>query len=106
MKSIGVLIVAALLASAAASTVFAHPFTVKGTVVSAEPARIAIRVIDEKTKKPEIKTFAISDETVILRGDKVVTFARARIKKGEPVGLTANVDDRDEWAEVIRLPGK
>jgi hypothetical protein len=84
----------------------AHPFTYKGTVVSAEPTKITISVVDEKTKKPVEKAFVIDKDTKILRGDTAVTFAQAHIEKNEPVSLTTNLDDDEIFAEVVKLQAK
>jgi hypothetical protein len=50
--------------------------------------------------------FKHDGETKFLRGDKVVTYAEARIQKGEKIAVTINHDDLPDFALVIRLDEK
>ena len=80
-----------------------HDIVHKGTVVSADAKTLRVSVPDEKTKKPVTMTFEHDRETTILRGEKTVSFAEARIQKGEPVAVTINHDDFPNFALVVRL---
>ena len=95
------LVVAVLVASAA---VFAHGF--EGTVVSATPTSITVSVIDESTKKASPMTFDIGKQTKIQRGTKVVSFADAKIQKGEKVSVEIDHELDMHLAVVIKLDVK
>ncbi|HEX5069781.1 MAG TPA: hypothetical protein VFV78_06145 [Vicinamibacterales bacterium] len=95
------LVVAVLVASTA---VFAHGF--EGTVVSATPAAITISVVDESTKKASPMTFDIGKQTKIQRGTKVVSFADAKIEKGEKVSIEIDHELDMHLAVVIKLDVK
>ena len=84
----------------------AHQVTYKGTVVSTEKDTVKITVIDEETKKPVQMTFDLDKETKILRGDKVVTLAEARIQKNEKIAVTIDHDVDETLAIVVRLDEK
>lgn len=88
------------------ATVVAHQVTFKGTVISAAETTIKVMVVDEKTKKPAPKSFDLDKETKILRGDKLVTFASARIQKDEKIAVTIDHDVDETLAIVIRLDEK
>jgi MoaA/NifB/PqqE/SkfB family radical SAM enzyme len=77
--------------------------TFKGTVLGVEKDTIKINAVDPETKKAALKTFFVDDETKILRGDKVVKFAEARIQKGENITITVDHDLDEELAQIIRL---
>jgi hypothetical protein len=84
----------------------AHDIVHKGTVVSADAKALRVSVPDDNTKKPVTMTFDHDRDTTILRGEKVVSFAEARIQKGEPVAVTINHDDDPTFALVIRLDAR
>lgn len=88
------------------TAVRAHEVTSKGTVISAEPQAIKMMVVNEKTKKPEPKTFDLDKETKIFRGTTAVTFEAARIQKGETVAVTVDHDTDETLALVVRLEAK
>jgi hypothetical protein len=95
--------IAAIVLGLAGAPLVAHEVTFKGTVLTAAPTSLKVNVVDEKTKKPKVMTFEIDKETKILRGDKLVIFAEARIQKDEPIAVTVNLDDGEDLANVIRL---
>ncbi len=86
-----------------AASPIAHDIVYKGTVVSVDAKAIRVTVPDEKTKKPVTMAFEHDHETVFLRGEKVVSFAEARIQKGEPIAVTINHDLDPGFATVLRL---
>jgi hypothetical protein len=83
-----------------------HEVTYKGTVVSADDKKVTVTVVNAKTKKPENFGFSFDKETKVLRGDKVVTYAQARIQKGEKIAVTVDHDLDENLALVIRLDEK
>lgn len=99
----------------AGTNVFAHDETFKGTVISSETGKLtkdgkptkdtklSVNVIDEKTKKESPMEFVVTAETKVLRGDKVVKYADAKIAKGERIAVTVNHDESMTHATVIRL---
>jgi hypothetical protein len=95
-----------LLAVASMGAGSRHEVTYKGTVASTDVKQVVVTVVNEKTKKPESMTFKHDGETKFLRGDKVVTYAQARILKGEKIAVTINHDDLPDFALVIRLDEK
>jgi len=99
-------VTAALLTIAAVAPLAAHPLVLKGTVVAVEPTRVTMRFVDPDTKKTVTEAFQIDTATTILRGDKVVTFAEARITKGDAIAITVDLDNDDHLADVIRLDAR
>ena len=99
-------VVLASLAVVVPQTVAAHEVTHKGTVVTADAKAVKVTVVNIKTKKPEDMVFKLEDVTKILRGDKVVKFAEAKIAKGEKIAVTVDHDGDPEAAMVIRLDAK
>ena len=91
------------LMAAAAPTLVAHDMTYLGTVATVAPAKLVVNVTDEKTKKTSAMTFAITEKTRIIRGEKSVTLADAHIAKNERVAVTINHDEPGQTATIIRL---
>jgi len=88
----------------AVAIVAAHEVTYKGTVISVEPAKLQVKVIDDKDdKKTTPMTFAITDKTKIFRGDIELKLADAKIVKDERVAVTINHDEAGYKALEIRL---
>jgi hypothetical protein len=94
----------------------AHEVTFAGTVVAlktskyAQPAggfreaqELEVIVVDEKTKKPTNRVFAIASDTVVLRAGKKVTLAEAAIRKGESVQVVVDHDQPGDEAIEVRL---
>jgi hypothetical protein len=98
-------LVAIVLAMTTAA-VLAHQVTYKGTVIAVEKESVRVTVIDDKTKKPVAMKFDFDKETKILRGDKRVTIAEARIVKDEKIAVTIDHDVDETLAIVIRLDEK
>jgi hypothetical protein len=109
MKHATRLVIGAMLVCLAGASVLAHEVTYKGTVVSIRTGtivKVTVNVVNEKTKKATVMTFDVDDETKILRGDVVVTFAASDIHKDEAIAVTVNLDDSATAADVIRLAAK
>ena len=106
MKSRAFAIIAVLLVCVSGAVLLAHEVTYKGTVVSADAASLNVSVINQKTKKPEVVRFDVDKDTKFLRGEKLVTFTEARIQKNEPISVTVNLDDAEDYAQVVRLQAK
>jgi hypothetical protein len=92
---------AAMIASAV--SVFAHPATYKGTVISVEMKTLHVKVIDDTTKKESTMIFEVTPTTKVYRGDKTVKYADAHILKDERVAVTIDHDEPGEKAVEIRL---
>lgn len=91
------------LVSLIAVSVLAHQETHKGTVIAVTKAGVQVNVVDPKTKKAAPRAFDVDKETKVLRDDKVVAFADAKIVKGEAIAVTVDHDVDEELALVIRL---
>jgi hypothetical protein len=89
---------------AMAATLLAHDF--RGSVVSVTPTTITISTVDDTTKKPTQETFDIAKDTKIQRGTKVVSFAEAKIVKGDKVTITIDHELDMHRAIVIKLDEK
>jgi outer membrane translocation and assembly module TamA len=87
-------------------TLLAHEETYKGTVISAVAAKIQVKVIDEKTKKESTMDFVITAKTKVLRGEKLMSLAEAKIQKDERIAVTVNHDVSMTDATVVRLAAK
>ena len=82
----------------------AHPMTYHGTVLAAEPAKVQVKVIDEKTKKEDAVWFVVDKNTKVKRGETRVAYANAHIAKGERIVIIVNMDAKIKMlAEEIRL---
>ena len=103
MRRVTGLLMGAVVLLVSGTSLLAHEETYKGTVVSVVAARVQVKVIDEKTKKESTMDFTITAKTKVLRGDKVVTFAEAKIQKDERIAVTVNHDVSMTDATVIRL---
>jgi hypothetical protein len=106
MRSRTLAALAVLLVSLGTVVLLAHEVTYKGTVVSADAASLNVSVINQKTRKPEVMRFDVDKDTKFLRGEKLVTFTEARIQKNESISVTVNLDDAEDYAQVVRLPAK
>lgn len=102
MKAVAAVVCAVVVAVASVS-VFAHEETFKGKVISNTESTVRVDVLDPKTKKVTPTTFNVDKDTKVLRGDAVVTFATAKIRKGENIAVTVNHDDDETLALVVRL---
>jgi maltose-binding protein MalE len=101
MTRLRTLVVSALAVCAVSATLLAHSMT--GTVVSAKADAIVVSVIDETTKKASSMTFDLNKDTKIMRGTKAVTFAEAKIQKGEKITVTIDHDVDEHLASVVKL---
>jgi hypothetical protein len=106
MNRLASIVAVCVLAVGSVAAVARHEVTYKGTVVSADDKKVTVTVVDEKTKKPENIAFTFDKDTKVLRADKVVTYAQARILKGEKISVTVNHDTDENHALVIRLDEK
>ena len=102
MKAVAVFVCSAIVALATV-TLSAHLLTFKGKVLAVEKEKIKMTAIDPETKKSSEKTFDVDDQTKVLRGDKVVKFADAKIVKGENITVTVDHDLDEDLAQIIRL---
>ena len=103
MKRVSARLAAVMLAAVATVALMAHPMTYKGTVVSVGASSLQVHAMDDMTKKESTMTFKVNAKTKVLRGDKVVKFGAAKIKKDERIAITVNTDTAPDAALVIRL---
>ncbi len=100
VAALGVLMLTAVL-------VRAHPMTYQGTVMVVESARVQVKTVDPMTKKEGPIWFVVTKDTKVMRGDKTVTFADAKIAKDERIVVIVDMDaDTKNLAEEIRLAAK
>ena len=92
-----------LLSALLALPLVAHQETHKGTVIAVEKIGIRVNVVDPKTKKASPVLFEIDADTKILRHDKVVMLATAKITKGEAIAVPVDHDVDEFLALVVRL---
>jgi len=103
MRAVAAVVLSALLIVVAAVTVWAHPMTYKGTVVSVAEASLQVKATDDMTKKESVMTFKVSDKTKVFRGETAMTFAAAKVQKDERIAVTVNTDASPDAALEIRL---
>jgi hypothetical protein len=95
---------AVLTAALAGVAVSAHSVTYHGTVLAVEAARVQVKTVDDASRKEETLWFVVDKDTKIRRGDEVVTYAAARIVKGERIAVTIDHDAATKMlATEIRL---
>ena len=102
MKTAAAIVCSAIVALATV-TLSAHLITSKGTVVAVEKESLKVNVVDPETKKITLRTFFVDNETKVLRDDKLVKFADAKIQKGENITITVDHDLDEDLAQIIRL---
>lgn len=102
MKALAAVTMFVLVALAGVSAT-PHLLTFKGTVLGVEKETIKINAVDPETKKAAAKTFFVDEQTKVLRGDKVVKYAEAKIRNGENITITVDHDLDEELAQIIRL---
>jgi hypothetical protein len=76
----------------ARAVVFAHDVLYPGTVLTVEAERLQVKTIDAETKKDLTLWFAVTKATKVKRGDRIVTYAKAMIAKGERIVVVVNHD--------------
>jgi hypothetical protein len=87
----GLLALLTLVVSARA-VVFAHDVLYPGTVLSVEAERLHVKTVDPESKKDLNLWFAVTRDTRVKRGDRVVTYADAKIAKDERIVVVVNHD--------------
>lgn len=85
------------------TSLLAHDETYMGTVVTVAPAKIQVKVVDQKSKKDTTMDFGINAKTKIMRGDKTLPFAEARIRKDERIAVTVNREVSGDNAMMLHL---
>ncbi len=100
MKAI---VMSVVIAVAATAALMAHPMTYKGTVVSVSADSLQVKAMDDMTKKESTMTFKVIEKTKVYRGEKLVTFADAKVQKDERIAVTINMEEAPGAALEIRL---
>ena len=106
MRRVSVLVMGAVVLLVSGISLLAHEETYKGTVVSVVAAKVQVKVIDDKTKKESTMDFVITAKTKVLRGEKLMSLADAKIQKDERIAVTVNHDVSMTDATVVRLAAK
>lgn len=88
--------------------VSAHPMTIKGVVVAVEKTRVQVAPLEDKDDKPgKPEWHVIGPKVKILRGDKAVTFANAKISVDERIVLMVDHgSDGKMTVTEVRLAAK
>lgn len=81
------------------ATAHAHEVVFKGAVIKVEGSRIEVDTVDDKAKHKRV-WFVVTDQTKVLRGDRVVTIAAARIEPKERIVVV--VDHADEATSPVK----
>jgi hypothetical protein len=86
----------------------AHPMTIKGVVVAVEKTRVQVAPLDDKSDKPgKPEWHLIGPKVKILRGDKTVTLASAKIAVDERIVLMVDHgSDGKMTVTEVRLAAK
>lgn len=88
----GVLLAALALVVSTRAVVCAHDVLYPGTVLSVEAERLQVRTVDPESKKELTLWFAVTRDTRVKRGDRIVTYAEAKIAKDERIVVVVNHD--------------
>ena len=95
---------AVLITALTGVAVSAHSVTYRGTVLAVEAGRVQVKTVDDASRKEETIWFVVNKDTKVRRGDEVVTYAAARIVKGERIAVTIDHDAATKMlATEIRL---
>ena len=87
-----------------ASTAWAHEVTYLGAVVTVEATRVQVKTTDPDTTKPLTAWFLVSKDTKIKRGERVVSFAEAKIMPNERIAVTIDHDAKTKMVAIeVRL---
>ena len=82
----------------------AHEMMYRGTVEEVQPAKIAVKTIDDKTKKTETMWFAVNKDTKVKRGEVPVPYGEAHFARDERIVVIVNHDAETKMlATEIRL---
>lgn len=76
----------------AGAVVFAHDVLYPGTVLTVEAERLQVKTVDPDTKEALTLWFAVTEDTRVKRGDRIVTYAEAKIAKDERIVVVVNHD--------------
>ena len=99
LQTLAVFVAAVSVCASSLAAVHAHEITFKGTVVKVEGSRIEVDTVDDKAQHKRM-WFAVTDQTKVLRGDRVVSIADARIELKERIVIV--VDHADEATSPTR----
>jgi len=103
-KSLRLIGACVVIAAVGMATLQAHEMMYRGTVVDVQPAKIAVKTTDDKTKKTETVWLAVNKDTKVKRGEVPVPYAEAHIAKDERIVVIVNHDAETKMlATEIRL---
>ena len=99
-----ILIALALVVAASGLRADAQEVTYLGTVVALEAGRMHVRTVDVTTKRDDSVWFVIDRDTIVKRGDVVVSLADAKIAAGDRIAVIVDPAARVKMlAREIRL---
>jgi len=103
-KHLAVRIALALMALAVSTVASAHEVTYLGTTLAVEATRVQVRAIDPETKKEQTFWFVVNKDTKVKRADIVMSYAEAKIMKGERIAVVVDHDAATKMLAIeIRL---
>jgi hypothetical protein len=104
----GVLIATAFVGvTAGAGVLYAHDVLYPGTVLAVETEKLHVKTVDAETKKELNLWFAVTRDTKVRRGDRIVTYVDARIAKDERIVVVVNHDaEAKNVAAELRLAAR
>jgi hypothetical protein len=88
----GSLLAVLTLVASAHAVVFAHDVLYPGTVLGVEAERLHVKTVDTESKKELNLWFAVTRDTRVKRGDRILTYAEAKIAKDERIVVVVNHD--------------
>jgi len=93
---------------AAPRVVLAHDVMYPGTVTTVEAAHLQVRTVDPDSKKAVTLWFTVTKDTQVKRGERVVTYAEAKVQKDERVVVIINHEEMgsETAAKEVRLAAK
>lgn len=110
MKSVAAVIsLTGVMAFCVVAAIAAHEVTYNGTVAAVKPNRYSasdgvlatVELSVSDRRRPMV--FDVTQNTRVWRGDNMVSFAAARIEKGESAAVTINHEEPEAGALEIRL---
>ena len=92
---------------AGAGVLYAHDVLYPGTVLAVEPEKLLVKTVDPETRTELHLWFAVSRDTRVMRGDRIVTYADATIVTDERIVVVVSHDAKvKNVATELRLAAK
>jgi hypothetical protein len=86
----------------------AHDVLYPGTVLAVEAKRVQVKTVDPESKKDITLWFTITKDTQVKRGDRIVPYADANVRKDERIVVVITHEEmgKDNPAKELRLAAK